>query len=64
MDHGSDKSIIVGKSTHYQRIERLWRDIFEGVLSYFYELFYFTEEQNLVDPEFHILVHKQETHRP
>lgn len=54
---GSDKSIKVGKSTHNQRIERLWRDIFEGVLSYFYDLFYFMEEHNLLDPlnETHII---------
>jgi hypothetical protein len=33
--HRSQSSMLVGKSTHNQRIERLWRDIFEGVLSFF-----------------------------
>ena len=41
-------SIITGRSTHNQRIERLWRDVFQGVLSFFYHLFYFLE--NLLDP--------------
>ena len=30
-----DKSMITGPRTHNQRIERLYRDIFEGVLSFF-----------------------------
>ncbi|KAL4234771.1 hypothetical protein ACF0H5_006413 [Mactra antiquata] len=42
-------SMLVGKSTHNQRIERLWRDVFNGVLSYFYDLFYFLEDENLLD---------------
>ena len=46
-DHGS---IISGRSTHNQRIERLQRDVFQGVLSYYYHLFYFLEDQNLLDP--------------
>ena len=43
-------SIITGKSTHNQRVERLWRDVFNGVLCFYYNLFYFMEESTLLDP--------------
>ena len=42
--------VIVGSSVHNVRIERLWRDTFRCVLSIFYQLFYFLEEQGKLDP--------------
>lgn len=45
-----ESGMITGPSTHNQRIERLWRDIFEGVLCYFYNLFYYMEDHDILDP--------------
>ncbi len=36
---------------HNQRIERLWRDLFAGCVSFFYYFFYFLEESGLLDVE-------------
>lgn len=43
--------IVTGKSTHNQRIERLWRDVFCGCLSLFYELFHELEYQGMLNPD-------------
>jgi len=43
-------SMITGKSTHNQRIERLWRDVWDGVLALHYEFFTFMEENQILHP--------------
>ena len=42
-------SMITGRSVHNQRIERLWRDLFEGVTYIYYNLFYHLEDNGILD---------------
>ena len=44
------RSHTAGCSTHNQRIERLWRDLYRCVCSLFHSLFYYMEAIGVLDP--------------
>jgi len=43
-------SIIAGRSIFNTRIERLWRDVYQGVIKLYHGLFYHLEQLGVLDP--------------
>ncbi|XP_060754200.1 uncharacterized protein LOC132864798 isoform X2 [Neoarius graeffei] len=49
---GADRnSHITGRSVHNQRIERMWRDVYEHTLDLFYQIFTSLEGQGILNPD-------------
>ena len=48
--HQTESAVITGSSTHNERIERLWRDVFRSVSSVFFDIFSNLESRGQLDP--------------
>ena len=50
IQNGTDSAVIVGSSSHNERIEHLWCDYFRSVGSLFYDTFRALEDYDKLDP--------------
>lgn len=50
--HGmGTRSVLRGQSTHNQRIERFWGDLWTGMINVYHGLFTFLESEGIIDPD-------------
>lgn len=42
--------VLTGQSVHNQRIERLWRDVHNYVITFYKNVFYYLESMEMLDP--------------
>ena len=48
--HNDPSCVVTGSSTHNERVERLWRDVYRDVSSAFVDTFKALEEEHMLDP--------------
>ena len=48
--HGTSSAVVTGSSTHNERIERMWNDVWRSAVQEFYHLFYEMESCNMLNP--------------
>ena len=48
--HNDPACVLIGSSTHNERVERLWRDVYRDVTSFFVATFKALESEQMLDP--------------
>ena len=48
--HSDSRAVITGSSTHNERVEHLWRDVYRCVTVLYYDEFCSLEEEGNLDP--------------